>query len=147
MTAPSPGPVPVLALGDILLVTLTGELHDGTAERLQQDITERIARSGATGVVIDISGVDIVDSYLGRVLAEIARTASLLAARTVLAGMRPAVAITLVELGLTLAGLTTALDVDRAVRLLADPVADDPGAVARPMAADRAAAHRPEGSP
>ncbi|OSZ59609.1 anti-anti-sigma factor [Streptomyces pharetrae CZA14] len=145
MTVPPPGPpspVPVLALGDILLVTLPGELHDATAEQLQQDITERIARSGATGVVIDISGVDIVDSYLGRVLAEIARTAELLAARTVLAGMRPAVAITLVELGLTLAGLTTALDVDRAMRLLSDPVVERPETADRTQAVDRT-----EGSP
>ncbi|MER6035635.1 MULTISPECIES: STAS domain-containing protein [unclassified Streptomyces] len=110
--------VPVLALGDILLVSLQGELHDGMAEQLQHDISSRIATSSVTGVVIDISGVDIVDSFLGRVLAEIASTARLLAARTVLAGMRPAVAITLVELGLTLPGLTTALDVDRAVELL-----------------------------
>jgi rsbT antagonist protein RsbS len=110
--------VPVLALGDVLLVTLHGELHDGMAEQLQQDLTSRIAASGVTGVVIDISGVEIVDSFLGRVLAEIASTAGLLAARTVLAGMRPAVAITLVELGLTLPGLTTALDVDRALELL-----------------------------
>ncbi|MFF3636669.1 STAS domain-containing protein [Streptomyces sp. NPDC002250] len=110
--------VPVLALGDILLVSLQGELHDGMAEQLQHDISSRIATSSVTGVVIDISGVDIVDSFLGRVLAEIASTARLLAARTVLAGMRPAVAITLVELGLTLPGLTTALDVDRAMELL-----------------------------
>ncbi|MFE3638928.1 STAS domain-containing protein [Streptomyces sp. NPDC059168] len=110
--------VPVLALGDILLVSLQGELHDGMAEQLQHDISSRIATSRVTGVVIDISGVDIVDSFLGRVLAEIASTARLLAARTVLAGMRPAVAITLVELGLTLPGLTTALDVDRAMELL-----------------------------
>ncbi|MBJ6641599.1 STAS domain-containing protein [Streptomyces sp. DHE7-1] len=110
--------VPVLALGDILLVSLQGELHDGMAEQLQHDISSRIAASRVTGVVIDISGVDIVDSFLGRVLAEIASTARLLAARTVLAGMRPAVAITLVELGLTLPGLTTALDVDRAMELL-----------------------------
>ncbi|KOX02056.1 anti-anti-sigma factor [Streptomyces sp. NRRL WC-3723] len=105
-------------MGDILLVSLQGELHDGMAEQLQHDITERIATSRVTGVVLDISGVDIVDSFLGRVLAEIASTASLLAARTVLAGMRPAVAITLVELGLTLPGLVTALDVDRAMELL-----------------------------
>ncbi|MEU3858699.1 STAS domain-containing protein [Streptomyces sp. NPDC028722] len=121
MNQPSPRhspQVPVLALGDVLLVSLQGELHDGMAEQLQHDITSRIATSRATGVVLDISGVDIVDSFLGRVLAEIASTARLLAARTVLAGMRPAVAITLVELGLTLPGLVTALDVDRAMELL-----------------------------
>ncbi|MFF9765558.1 STAS domain-containing protein [Streptomyces sp. NPDC053086] len=110
--------VPVLALGDVLLVSLQGELHDGMAEQLQHDITTRISTSRVSGVVLDISGVDMVDSFLGRVLAEIASTARLLAARTVLAGMRPAVAITLVELGLTLPGLVTALDVDRAMELL-----------------------------
>ncbi|MFH9657169.1 STAS domain-containing protein [Streptomyces sp. NPDC017248] len=121
MSQPFPGhstQIPVLALGDILLVSLQGELHDGMAEQLQHDITNRIATHRVTGVVIDISGVDMVDSFLGRVLAEIASTARLLAARTVLAGMRPAVAITLVELGLTLPGLVTALDVDRAMELL-----------------------------
>ncbi|ALO98176.1 anti-anti-sigma factor [Streptomyces corchorusii] len=117
-TPAQPSQVPVLALGDVLLVSLQGELHDGMAEQLQHDITNRIATSRVTGVVLDISGVDIVDSFLGRVLAEIASTAGLLAARTVLAGMRPAVAITLVELGLTLPGLVTALDVDRAMELL-----------------------------
>ncbi|AKJ09548.1 anti-anti-sigma factor [Streptomyces incarnatus] len=113
--------VPVLALGETLLVSLQGELHDSLAEQLQHDIAHRIAESTANGVVIDISGVEIVDSFLGRVLAEIAAGASLLAARTVLAGMRPAVAITLVELGLTLPGLATALDVARALELLAQP--------------------------
>ncbi|MFE9360940.1 STAS domain-containing protein [Streptomyces olivaceoviridis] len=117
-TPAQPSQVPVLALGDVLLVSLQGELHDGMAEQLQHDITNRIATSRVRGVVLDISGVDIVDSFLGRVLAEIASTAGLLAARTVLAGMRPAVAITLVELGLTLPGLVTALDVDRAMELL-----------------------------
>jgi rsbT antagonist protein RsbS len=110
--------VPVLVLGDILLVTVQGELRDSAAERLQQDIAERIARSPVTGVVIDISGVEIVDSFLGRILAEIASTARLLAARTVLAGMRPAVAITLVEPGRTLPGLVTARDTERALALL-----------------------------
>jgi rsbT antagonist protein RsbS len=119
-TVPVPVPVPVLALGDVLLVTLQGELHDGAAEQLQDDVARRIASSGAPvgGVVIDISGVEIVDSFLGRVLAEVAAAASLLATRTVLAGMRPAVAITLVELGLTLPGLVTALDVEAALSLL-----------------------------
>jgi rsbT antagonist protein RsbS len=110
--------VPVLRLGDVLLVTLQGELEDKAAEQLQEDISEAIAGSSATGVVIDVSGVEIVDSFLGRVFAEIAASAKLLAAETVVAGMRPAVAITLVELGLTLPGLRTALDTDEALRML-----------------------------
>ncbi|MER6113515.1 STAS domain-containing protein [Streptomyces hirsutus] len=119
---PEAGQVPVLRLGDILLVTLQGDLHDSTAQQLQQDLSETIVSAGVTGVVIDISGVEIVDSFLGRVLAEIAAQASLLAARTVVAGMRPAVAITLVELGLTLPGLRTALDAQAAMALLEQPV-------------------------
>jgi rsbT antagonist protein RsbS len=119
-THSGPGPVPVLALGDVLLVTLQGELRDGVAEQLQHDISERIASSATpvNGVVIDISGVEIVDSFLGRVLAEIAASSRLLAARTVLAGMRPVVAITLVEMGLTLPGLGTALNVEKALSML-----------------------------
>ncbi|MDX3308851.1 STAS domain-containing protein [Streptomyces sp. NPDC054884] len=117
--------VPVLRLGDVLLITLQGDLHDGAAEQLQQDVAESIVRSRVTGVVIDISGVEIVDSFLGRVLAEIAAGARLLAARTVVAGMRPAVAITLVELGLTLPGLRTALSTEAALELLAASP-DDP---------------------
>lgn len=108
----------MLRLGDVLLVTLQGDLHDSTAEQLQQDIGEAIANNAATGVVIDISGVEIVDSFLGRVLAEIAANAKLLAAQTVVAGMRPAVAITMVELGLTLPGLRTALTIEDALRLV-----------------------------
>ncbi|MFI1167429.1 STAS domain-containing protein [Streptomyces sp. NPDC020801] len=115
---PTTGHVPVLRLGDVLLVTLQGDLYDSTAEQLQQDIGEAIARSSTTGVVIDISGVEIVDSFLGRVLAEIAAKAKLLAAKTVVAGMRPAVAITMVELGLTLPGLRTALTTEDALHLL-----------------------------
>ncbi|CAM5465752.1 STAS domain-containing protein [Streptomyces fumanus] len=115
------GRVPVLKLGEVLLVTIQGDLHDSTAEQLQQDLSETIARSGATGVVIDISGVEIVDSFLGRVLAEIAAQSALLAARTVVVGMRPAVAITLVELGLTLPGLRTALSTEQAMDLLTGP--------------------------
>ncbi|WP_445281126.1 STAS domain-containing protein [Streptomyces sp. DSM 118148] len=123
MTAPtpfagSPAAVPVPALGDTLLVSLQGELHDGMAERLQQDIAHRVARSAATGVVIDVSGVDVVDSFLGRVIAETAAHTRLPAARTVLCGTGPAVAMTLVELGLTLPGVVTALDVERAFELL-----------------------------
>ncbi|MET7295748.1 STAS domain-containing protein [Streptomyces griseoloalbus] len=119
---PVAGHVPVLRLGEVLLVTLQGDLHDSTAQQLQQDLSETIARSGVAGVVIDISGVEMVDSFLGRVLAEIAAQTELLAARTVVAGMRPAVAITLVELGLTLPGLRTALTTEAAMELLAQPV-------------------------
>jgi rsbT antagonist protein RsbS len=115
---PAAGHVPVLRLGRVLLVTLQGDLHDHTAQQLQQDLSETVVNSGATGVVIDISGMEIVDSFLGRVLAEIAAQSSLLAARTVIVGMRPAVAITLVELGLTLPGLHTALSTEAALELL-----------------------------
>ncbi|MDQ0579023.1 STAS domain-containing protein [Streptomyces rishiriensis] len=118
--------VPVLRLGDVLLITLQGDLHDGTAEQLQQDIAEQIVRSRVTGVVIDISGVEIVDSFLGRVLAEIAASSRLLAAQTVVAGMRPAVAITLVELGLSLPGLRTALSTEAALDLLSVAVPGGP---------------------
>lgn len=118
-SGPVTGHVPVLRLGDVLLVTLQGDLHDSTAQQLQQDIGETIVGTGVTGLVIDISGVEMVDSFLGRVLAEIAAQATLLAARTVVAGMRPAVAITLVELGLTLPGLRTALTTEAAMDLLA----------------------------
>ncbi|MEU9631124.1 STAS domain-containing protein [Streptomyces luteogriseus] len=116
---PVTGHVPVLRLGDVLLVTLQGDLHDSTAQQLQQDLSETISRTGVRGVLIDISGVEIVDSFLGRVLAEIAAQSKLLAARTVVAGMRPAVAITLVELGLTLPGLSTALSTEDGMELLA----------------------------
>ncbi|MDQ1042825.1 STAS domain-containing protein [Streptomyces sp. V4I2] len=129
LSGPVTGHVPVLRLGDVLLVTLQGDLHDSTAQQLQQDIGETVAGTGVSGLVIDISGVEMVDSFLGRVLAEIAARASLLAARTVVAGMRPAVAITLVELGLTLPGLRTALSTEVAMDLLAgsDPASRSGG--------------------
>ncbi len=120
--------VPVLTLGDVLLVTVQGDLDDQTAEYLRQDITRAVAETTATGVVIDVSGVEVVDSFLGRVLADIAATVKLLAARTVVAGIRPAVAITLVELGLTLPGLCTALHVEQALRLLREPSGTHRGA-------------------
>ncbi|CAL9356953.1 anti-anti-sigma factor [Streptomyces sp. DH-12] len=130
---PVAGHVPVLRLGDVLLVTLQGDLHDSMASQLQQDLAETIAASRVTGVVIDISGVEIVDSFLGRVLAETAAQTELLAARTVVAGMRPAVAITLVELGLTFPELRTALTTEAALELLAQPiVASRSGGEGRP---------------
>jgi rsbT antagonist protein RsbS len=130
---PVAGHVPVLRLGDVLLVTLQGDLHDGMASQLQQDLAETIVASRVTGVVIDISGVEIVDSFLGRVLAETAAQTELLAARTVVAGMRPAVAITLVELGLTFPELRTALNTEAALAMLAQPVvANRSGGEGRP---------------
>jgi rsbT antagonist protein RsbS len=131
LPGPVTGHVPVLRLGDVLLVTLQGDLHDSTAQQLQQDIAETIARSRATGVLLDLSGVEIVDSFLGRVLAEIAAQAELLAAQTVVAGMRPAVAITLVELGLTLPGLRTALNTEAGLELLGRDARTPPGAAGR----------------
>ncbi|MEV8087825.1 STAS domain-containing protein [Streptomyces nigra] len=126
---PPDGYVPVLRLGGILLVTLQGDLYDSTAERLRQDIGRTVSDDAVTGVVIDLSGVEIVDSFMGRVLSDIAAMTQLLAAQTVVAGMRPAVAITLVELGLTLPGLRTALSTEEAMNLLGAQVADLPRAV------------------
>lgn len=102
----------------MLLVILEGDLCDSSAERLRQDIGEAVSGSAITGVVIDLSGVEIVDSFLGCMLGDVAAMTGLLAAQTVVAGMRPAVAITLVELGLILPGLCTALSAEEALRLL-----------------------------
>ncbi|MEY9214348.1 STAS domain-containing protein [Thermobifida halotolerans] len=110
--------IPVIPLGDVLLVSIQGELHDAMALSLQNDVTMAIEQHGARGVIIDISAVDMVDSFLGRVLAEIAACSRLLGADTVVVGMRPAVAITLVELGLTLPELRTARTVADAAALL-----------------------------
>ena len=126
---PPDGYGPVLRLGGILLVTLQGDLYDSTAERLRQDIGRTVSDDAVTGVVIDLSGVEIVDSFMGRVLSDIAAMTQLLAAQTVVAGMRPAVAITLVELGLTLPGLRTALSTEEAMNLLGAQVAHLPRAV------------------
>ncbi len=110
--------IPILKLGDVLLVTIQVDMHDRLALALQEDLTDRIARTGARGVLIEISALEIVDSFIGRMLDAIAATARLLDAETVVVGMRPAVAITLVELGLELTGIRTALDVERGMRLL-----------------------------
>ena len=110
--------IPILKLGDILLVTIQVDMHDRIAAALEEDLTARIVASGARGVLIDISSLEIVDSFIERMLANIAAMARVLDARTVVVGMRPAVAITLVELGLTLSGVKTALDVDRGMALI-----------------------------
>ena len=112
--------VPVLKIGDILLVSIQIDLEDHTAMQLQDDLSHRIVETGAHGVVIDISALEIVDSFIGRMLSTIASVSRVLDAETVVVGMRPAVAITLVELGLSLKGVRTALNVDRALEILAD---------------------------
>jgi len=110
--------IPILKMGDLLLVSIQVDMHDQLALALQDDLTDKIAKTGAHGVLIDISAVEVVDSFIGRMIANIAGMARILDARTVLVGMQPAVAITLVELGLTLPGVRTALDVERGMALL-----------------------------
>ena len=110
--------IPILKLERCLLVTIQVELHDEVALRLEEDLSNAIARTGAVGVLIDISAVSVVDSFIGRVLGNIAKVSKVLGAETVVVGMQPAVAITLVELGLSLEGVKTALDVDRGMTLL-----------------------------
>ena len=110
--------VPILSLGDVLLVSIQVDLQDESVVALQEDLAERIVESGAAGVVIDISAVEIVDSFIGRMFATIASLSKVLDAETVVVGMRPAVAITLVELGLSLHGVRTALDLERGLAAL-----------------------------
>ncbi len=112
--------IPVLRMGRTLLVTVQVDMHDQLAVRLLDDLTTMIAKTKAGGVVIDISALDMVDSFIGRMIADIAATSRVLDARTVVVGMQPAVAITLVELGMALPGVQTALDVERGMELLRD---------------------------
>jgi rsbT antagonist protein RsbS len=106
-------------MGQFLLVTIQVDMDDQIAQVLQDDLTRQIERTGARGVLIDISAVQMVDSFIGRMIGNIAATSLILDARTVVVGMQPAVAITLVELGLTLPGVKTALNVERGMSLLA----------------------------
>ena len=110
--------VPVLKIGDILLVSIQVDLQDHIAIALQDDLAERIAATSAKGVLIDISALDIVDSFIGRMLSTIASISRVLDAETVVVGMRPAVAITLVELGLSMPGVRTALNVEKGMALI-----------------------------
>jgi rsbT antagonist protein RsbS len=110
--------IPILRMGPFLLVTIQVDMHDRLATTLQDDLTTRIAEIRARGVLIDISSLEIVDSFIGRMLANIASMARVLDAETVVVGMRPAVAITLVELGLALPGVRTALTVEKGMALL-----------------------------
>ncbi|GAA2863301.1 STAS domain-containing protein [Nonomuraea rubra] len=110
--------VPILKLGDILIVSIQVDLEDQGVLALQEDLAGAVVGNGAKGVIIDITAVEIVDSFIGRMLATIASTCGMLDAQTVVVGMRPAVAITLVELGLSLGGVRTALNLEKGVALL-----------------------------
>ncbi len=116
--------IPILRVGTYLLVTVQVDMHDQLAMTLQKDLTDRIAETGAKGVLIDISSLEIVDSFIGLTLANIASMARILDARTVVVGMQPAVAITLVELGMSLPGIRTALNVESGMQYLRETVAD-----------------------
>jgi rsbT antagonist protein RsbS len=117
--------IPIMKIGDCLLVSIQVDMHDRMAMSLQDDLTSRIVSTRARGVMIDISALEIVDSFIGRMLNNIAAMSRVLDAVTVVVGMRPAVAITLVELGLTLSGVKTALDVDRGLALIRQLIDDD----------------------
>jgi rsbT antagonist protein RsbS len=110
--------IPILKMGRLLLVTIQVDMHDELAMTLQEDLTSRIVKDQAQGVLIDISSLEIVDSFIGRMIANIAGMARMLDAEAVLVGMRPAVAITLVELGMSLPGVRTALNVDKGMAML-----------------------------
>ena len=110
--------IPILKMGPYLLVSIQVDMHDRLAMQLQDDLTDRIAATGARAVLIDISSLDTVDSFMGRMLGNIAAMSRVLDAETVLVGMQPAVAITLVELGMTLPGVRTALNVEKGMELL-----------------------------
>jgi len=117
--------IPILKVGDCLLVSIQVDMHDKLALALQDDLMTRIVATGARGVMIDISALEFVDSFIGRLFSNIAAMARVLDAMTVVVGMQPAVAITLVELGLTLRGMHTALDVDKGLALIRRMIAEE----------------------
>jgi rsbT antagonist protein RsbS len=114
--------IPILKLGEFLLITIQVDMHDRLAMTLQNDVTDMIVKTHARGVMIDISMLDVVDSFIGRMLGSIASMSRILDAETVVVGMQPAVAITLVELGLSLTGVRTALNVDKGMELLRESI-------------------------
>lgn len=116
--------IPILKLGEFLLVSIQVDMHDQLAISLQDDLTAKIVATSAKGVLIDISALDIVDSFIGRMLGNIAGMSRILDAETVVVGMQPSVAIKLVELGLSLPGIRTAFNIDRGMDLLRDSVAE-----------------------
>jgi rsbT antagonist protein RsbS len=117
--------IPILKMGRFLLVTIQVDMHDQLAMQLQEDLTDRIVAVRARGVLIDISSLEVVDSFIGRMISNIAAMARVLDAETVVVGIQPAVAITLVELGLSLEGVRTALNVDRGMAMLQEHLAAD----------------------
>jgi rsbT antagonist protein RsbS len=119
--------IPILRMGRFLLVTIQVDMHDKLAMTLQNDLTERITQTAAKGVLLDISSLDIVDSFIGRMISNIAAMAGVLDAQTVVVGMQPAVAITLVELGLSLPGVKTALNVEKGMAMLVQSTKDELG--------------------
>jgi len=121
--------IPILQMGKFLLVTIQVDMHDRLAMTLQDDLTSKISQTGARGVLIDISSLEMVDSFIGRMLANIASMSRVLDAETVVVGMRPAVAITLVELGMALPGVRMALNVEKGMALLRSALADDQAVV------------------
>ena len=131
--------IPILKMGPVLLVSIQVDMHDQLALTLQDDLTDRIVKTHARGVLIDISSLEVVDSFIGRMLGNIAAMSRVLDAETVVVGMRPAVAITLVELGMSLSGVRTALNVERAMEML--QVASADGAVTASEGSDGAGAH------
>lgn len=118
--------IPILKLKEFLVVSIQTDLHDRMAEQLQYDILERISKTQAKGVLIDISALQMVDSFIGRTLADTARMASTLDAEIIIVGMQPAVAITLVELGLSLSGVKTAIDLDQGYELIQESLEEKP---------------------
>ncbi len=110
--------IPIQKIGDLLLVTIQVDMHDRLVTALQNDLTSRVKETGAHGVIIDISALDMVDSFIGRMLGNIAAMTSIMDAQTVIVGMQPAIAITLVELGISMPGVLTALNVEQGMQLL-----------------------------
>ncbi len=117
--------IPILQMGHFLIVTIQVDMHDQLAMTLQDDLTNRITQTYAHGVLIDISALEIVDSFIGRILGNIAKMARVLGSETVVVGMQPAVALTLVELGLSLTGIRTALNVEKGMALLRSSLGDN----------------------
>ncbi|MBW4469899.1 MAG: STAS domain-containing protein [Stenomitos rutilans HA7619-LM2] len=128
--------IPILQIGEFLLVTIQVDMHDQLAMSLQDDLTNRITQTYAHGVLIDISALEIVDSFIGRILGNIAKMSRVLGAETVVVGMQPAVAITLVELGLTLTDIRTALNMEKGMALLRSSLGDSTHQVAAQGDAD-----------